>query len=158
MISLRIADHFQSREHVVSFTKHLKDALEMCKTDDKLATVSHPLTKNSLLARVKVDMGNKVLPLNEMRLIKVDLEVNPCISGLFDIVDVEFNIDTKKTFVMQCLFQHRLPLQKNLELALEPSDFVLQEDMLEMKSVVLRSSHHHVEAICRTMEIDFSSS
>jgi hypothetical protein len=83
LISLRVADHFQSKEHISEFMKHLKDTLH----------------RNSLLVRAKVDMGNKVLSLNNKRTIKLDLELNPCLEGFFEFVDVEFNLDTKRTFV-----------------------------------------------------------
>ena len=65
--------------------------------------MSHPLTRNSLLVRVKADMGGKILPLSEKRIIQLELEVNPCLDGFFDAVDVEFNIETKKTFVRSLL-------------------------------------------------------
>jgi hypothetical protein len=99
LISLRVADHFQSKEHISEFMKHLKDTLQICKTETKHAVVVHPLHRNSLLVRAKVDMGNKVLSLNNKRTIKLDLELNPCLEGFFEFVDVEFNLDTKRTFV-----------------------------------------------------------
>lgn len=46
-----------------------------------------------------------MLPLSEKRTIKIELEINPCLNGFFDAVDVEFNINTKKTFVRTSLIE-----------------------------------------------------
>lgn len=60
----------------------------------------HPLNRHSLLIRTKVDMGSKMLSLAEKRVIKIEFEINPCLHNFFEIVDVEFNIDTNKSYVM----------------------------------------------------------
>lgn len=75
-------------------------------------------------------MGPKMLSLSEKRVFKLELEMDPCVNGFFDTLDVEFSIDTKKKFVIEILMQHGLPLQKAFELEFEPSDFTLQEEML----------------------------
>jgi len=51
---------------------------------------------------VKADLGGKVLSLSDKRTIKLELEINTYFRGFFEAVDVEFNIDTKKTFVKVC--------------------------------------------------------
>jgi hypothetical protein len=45
-------------------------------------------------------MGSKMLSLAEKRVIKIEFEINPCLHNFFEIVDVEFNIDTNKSYVM----------------------------------------------------------
>lgn len=70
LISLKIADHFQSRQHLSQFTKHLKETLKLI-NDPQKEKISHPIRRNSLICRIKVDMGPKVLSLAEKRPVHV---------------------------------------------------------------------------------------